>query len=440
MPTLLEKIKSKVAKVGVIGLGYVGLPLAVEKAKAGFQVLGFDILPEKVDKINRGENYIGDVVPEELSTLSQNGHLSATGDFSRIRECDVLAICVPTPLDEFKQPDLSYVVNTAKTIASYLHKDMLVVLESTTYPGTTEEVLLPILSASGLEVGKDFYLAYSPERVDPGNLRYKTKNTPKVVGGCTPLCLEHAKALYEAVLEAPVFTVSSPKEAEMAKILENTFRIVNCALANEMAIVCRKLGVNIWEVIDAAATKPFGFMPFYPGPGVGGHCIPIDPYYLTYKARSVDYHTRLIELAGEINDFMPEYVTSRLQDLLNEQEKPLKNSKILLLGIAYKGDVDDVRESPALKVWSQLEAKGAEVIYHDPYCQFVGRKGQIYHSHPLDKELVKSVDAVVITTAHTRGVDYKMVVAAASIVLDTKNIVTKILRVDPASYPGLHLL
>ena len=440
MSTLLEKIKSKVAKVGVIGLGYVGLPLAVEKAKAGFQVLGFDIQPEKVDKINRGENYIGDVVPEELFTLSQNGHLSATGDFSRIRECDVVTICVPTPLDEFKQPDLSYVVNTAGTIASYLHKDMLVVLESTTYPGTTEEVLLPILSASGLEVGKDFYLAYSPERVDPGNLRYKTKNTPKVVGGCTPLCLEHAKALYEAVLEAPVFTVSSPKEAEMAKILENTFRIVNCALANEMAIVCRKLGINIWEVIDAAATKPFGFMPFYPGPGVGGHCIPIDPYYLTYKARSVDYHTRLIELAGEINDFMPEYVTSRLQDLLNEQEKPLKNSKILLLGIAYKGDVDDVRESPALKVWSQLEAKGAEVIYHDPYCQFVRRKGQIYHSHPLDKELVKSVDAVVITTAHTRGVDYKMVVAAASIVLDTKNIVTKILRVDPASYPGLHLL
>lgn len=440
MPTLLEKIKSKVAKVGVIGLGYVGLPLAVEKAKAGFCVLGFDIQPEKVDKINRGENYIGDVVPEELSTLSQNGHLSATGDFSRIRECDVVTICVPTPLDEFKQPDLSYVVNTAGTIASYLHKDMLVVLESTTYPGTTEEVLLPILSASGLEVGKDFYLAYSPERVDPGNLRYKTKNTPKVVGGCTPLCLEHAKALYEAVLEAPVFTVSSPKEAEMAKILENTFRIVNCALANEMAIVCRKLGINIWEVIDAAATKPFGFMPFYPGPGVGGHCIPIDPYYLTYKARSVDYHTRLIELAGEINDFMPEYVTSRLQDLLNEQEKPLKNSKILLLGIAYKGDVDDVRESPALKVWSQLEAKGAEVIYHDPYCQFVRRKGQIYHSHLLDKELVKGVDAVVITTAHTRGVDYKMVVAAASIVLDTKNIVTKIARVDPASYPGLHLL
>lgn len=440
MSNLLEKIKARVARVGVIGLGYVGLPLAVEKAKAGFYVLGFDIQEDKVEKINRGKNYIGDVVPEDLATLTQNGHLSATGDFSRISECDVLAICVPTPLDQFKQPDLSYVVNTAKTIAPYLHKEMLVVLESTTYPGTTEEVMLPILSASGLKVGKDFYLAYSPERVDPGNLRYKTKNTPKVVGGCTPECLKHAKALYEAVLEAPVFVVSSTKEAEMAKILENTFRIVNCALANEMAIVCRKLGINVWEVIDAAATKPFGFMPFYPGPGVGGHCIPIDPFYLTYKARSVDYHTRLIELAGEINDFMPEYVVSQLQDLLNDSEKPLKNSKILLLGVTYKGNVNDVRESPALKVWNQLEAKGARVIYHDPYCECVRRKGQIYRSHPLDEELVKGVDAVIVTAAHTKGVDYKMVVEAASIVLDTKNVVTKVTGVDLASYPGLHVL
>lgn len=438
--TLLEKIKSKAATVGVIGLGYVGLPLAVEKAKAGFSVLGFDIQKQKVDKINKGENYIGDVVPEDLSTLIQNGHLSATDDFSRIGECDVLTICVPTPLDEFKQPDLSYVVNTAKTIASYLHEDMLIVLESTTYPGTTEEVLLPILSASGLRVGEDFYLAYSPERVDPGNLRYKTKNTPKVIGGYTPKCLEHAKALYEAVLEAPVFAVSSPKEAEMAKILENTFRIVNCALANEMAIVCRKLGINVWEVIEAAATKPFGFMPFYPGPGVGGHCIPIDPFYLTYKARSVDYHTRLIELAGEINDFMPEYVTSRLQDLLNDQEKPLKKSKILLLGVTYKGDIDDVRESPALKVWDQLEAKGAYVFYHDPYCGHVKRKGQIYHSSPLDEELVESADAVVITTAHTKGVDYEMVLEKARLILDTKNIIAKMTGIDPQDCPALHVL
>lgn len=440
MSNLLEKIRARVAKVGVIGLGYVGLPLAVEKAKAGFHVLGFDIQLERVEKINRGENYIGDVVPEDLTTLAQNGHLSATGDFSRIGECDVLTICVPTPLDEFKQPDLSYVVNTAKTIAPHLHKGMLLVLESTTYPGTTEEVLLPILQSSGLRVGSDFYLAYSPERVDPGNARYKTKNTPKVVGGCTPECLKHAKALYEAVLEAPVFAVSSPKEAEMAKILENTFRIVNCALANEMAIVCRKLGINVWEVIDAAATKPFGFMPFYPGPGVGGHCIPIDPFYLTYKARSVDYHTRLIELAGEINDFMPQYVTASLQDLLNDQEKPLKKSKILLLGIAYKGDVDDVRESPALKVWDQLEAKGADVIYHDPYCKSAKRKDRIFRSHALDEELLKNVDAVVVTTAHTRGVDYRMVVEAAPLVLDTKNIVAKSTGIDPASYPGLHIL
>jgi len=440
MPALLEKIKSKTAKVGVIGLGYVGLPLAVEKAKAGFTVLGFDIQQQKVDKISRGENYIGDVVPEELSTLTQNGHLSATADFSRISECDVLAICVPTPLDKFKQPDLSYIINTAQEIVPYLHSEMLVVLESTTYPGTTEEVLLPLLSVNGLKVGQDFYLAYSPERVDPGNLLYKTKNTPKVVGGCTSACLEHARALYEAVLEAPVFTVSSPKEAEMAKILENTFRIVNCALANEMAIVSKKLGINVWEVIDAAATKPFGFMPFYPGPGVGGHCIPIDPFFLTYKARSVDYHTRLIELAGEINDAMPEYVTSRLQDLLNEQEKPLKNSKILLLGVTYKGDIDDMRESPALKVWDQLENKGAQVIYHDPYCEAVNRKGQLYHSCSLNKELLKSMDAILITTAHTKGVDYQMVLEHASLVLDTKNIITKLISINPKDYLQLHIL
>jgi len=440
MSTLYEKITSKSAEVGVIGLGYVGLPLAVEKAKAGFRVLGFDVQREKVDKINRGENYIGDVVPEDLATLTNNGHLSATNDFSRISECDVLAICVPTPLDKFKQPDLSYVVNTANTIEPFMHKDMLVVLESTTYPGTTEEVLLPILSASGLKVGRDFYLAYSPERVDPGNLIYKTKNTPKVVGGCTPECLRHAKALYEAVLQAPVFAVSSPKEAEMAKILENTFRIVNCALANEMAVVCRKLGINIWEVIEAASTKPFGFMPFYPGPGVGGHCIPIDPFYLTYKARSVDYHTRLIELAGEINDYMPEYVVTRLQDLLNDERKPLRESKIMLLGIAYKGDIDDVRESPALKVWDHLEAKGADVVYFDPYCRSVKRKGKIYESCTLNEALLKSSDALVVTTAHTKGVDYSLVLEASPLILDTKNVISKVTGVDIKNCFKLHLL
>jgi len=440
MSTLYEKITTKSAKVGVIGLGYVGLPLAVEKAKAGFRVLGFDIQREKVDKINRGENYIGDVVPEDLATLTKNGHLSATDDFSRIGECDVVAICVPTPLDNFKQPDLSYVVNTADTLSSFMHEDMLVVLESTTYPGTTEEVLLPILSKGGLMVGQDFYLAYSPERVDPGNLLYKTKNTPKVVGGCTPQCLKHAKALYEAVLQAPVFAVSSPKEAEMAKILENTFRIVNCALANEMAVVCRKLGINIWEVIEAASTKPFGFMPFYPGPGVGGHCIPIDPFFLTYKARSVDYHTRLIELAGEINDYMPEYVTARLQDLLNDERKPLRGSKVILLGIAYKGDIDDVRESPALKVWDQLEAKGADVTYFDPYCRSVKRKGKAFESCTLDEDLLKKADAVVVTCAHTKGVDYNLVLEASPLILDTKNVISKMTGVDIKSCPKLHLL
>ncbi len=440
MSTLYEKITTKSAKVGVIGLGYVGLPLAVEKAKAGFRVLGFDIQREKVDKINRGENYIGDVVPEDLATLTKNGHLSATDDFSRIGECDVVAICVPTPLDNFKQPDLSYVVNTADTLSSFMHEDMLVVLESTTYPGTTEEVLLPILSKGGLKVGQDFYLAYSPERVDPGNLLYKTKNTPKVVGGCTPQCLKHAKALYEAVLQAPIFAVSSPKEAEMAKILENTFRIVNCALANEMAIVCRKLGINIWEVIEAASTKPFGFMPFYPGPGVGGHCIPIDPFFLTYKARSVDYHTRLIELAGEINDYMPEYVTARLQDLLNDERKPLRESNVILLGIAYKGDIDDVRESPALKVWEQLEAKGADVTYFDPYCRSVKLKGKAFESCTLGEDLLKNADAVVVTTAHTKGVDYNLVLEVSPLILDTKNIISKVTGVDLKSCPKLHLL
>lgn len=276
--SLFDSIRDKVARVGVIGLGYVGLPLAVEKAKAGFDVLGFDIQKHKVDKVNRGENYIGDVVQEELAELVLQGKLAATSDFSRLQECDVVTICVPTPLDVFKQPDLSYVKNTAEYIARYLKRDMLVILESTTYPGTTEEVIKPILEQSGLKVGEDFYLAFSPERVDPGNKIYKTKNTPKVVGGCTPECTKHAKALYETVLDAPVFAVSSPKEAEMSKILENTFRIVNCALANEVAIICNKMGINVWEVIEAAATKPFGFLPFYPGPGVGGHCIPIDPF------------------------------------------------------------------------------------------------------------------------------------------------------------------
>jgi nucleotide sugar dehydrogenase len=438
--TLLERITNKTAKIGVIGLGYVGLPLAVEKAKAGFNVLGFDIQKEKVDKVNRGENYIGDVVQGELEELVKNGKLSATEDFSRLAECDVIAICVPTPLNVFKQPDLSYIEETGNHLAPYLKKDMLVILESTTWPGTTEEVLKPILEKSGLKVGQDFFLAFSPERVDPGNLIYKTKNTPKVVGGCTPSCTDHARALYEAVLDAPVFAVSSPKEAEMTKILENTFRIVNCALANELAVICDKMGINVWEVIDAAATKPFGFVPFYPGPGVGGHCIPIDPFYLTYRARAAGYHTRFIELAGEINDGMPEYVVNRLGDLLNDCEKPLKNSRILLLGVAYKRDIDDLRESPALRVWDLLERKGALVDYHDPYCPEVKRNGRTFRSKPLTGELVQNCDAAVITTGHKNNVDYKIVIDNAPLVFDTKNIVYQLLKEKPGTFENLHLL
>jgi len=424
--SLYEKIVNRKAKVGVIGLGYVGLPLAVEKAKAGYEVLGFDIQPQKVEMVNRGENYIGDVVDEELKELVEKGKLAATPDFDRISECDVVAICVPTPIDEHKVPDLSYVESTAKEIAKRLHRDMLVVLESTTYPGTTEEVVLPILEGTGFKVGKDFFLAFSPERVDPGNKKFKTKNTPKVVGGVTPECTKHARALYENVLEAPVFTVSSPKAAEMTKILENTFRIVNIALINEMAIVASRMGINIWEVIEAAATKPFGFMPFYPGPGVGGHCIPIDPFYLTYKAREYDWHTRLIELAGEINDFMPEYVVQRLQDILNERGKPLKDSTILVLGVTYKGDVADLRESPALKVIENLVEKHAKVLFFDPLIESFTHKGKEYKRVDLTEDLLKNIDGVVITTAHTKGVDYEFVLKHVPFVYDTKNITKNI--------------
>ena len=437
---LMDKIKSQTANIGVIGLGYVGLPLSVEKAKAGFVVLGFDVQCKKVDMVNRGENYIGDIVPQDLKDLVASGHLSATCDFDRLIECDVIAICVPTPLDKFKQPDLSYIVNSAKEISKRMHKDMLIVLESTTYPGTTEEVVKPILEESGLKVGHDFHLAFSPERVDPGNLRFKTHNTPKVVGGCTPECTEIAKTLYSIVLGAEVFTVSSPKEAEATKILENTFRIVNCALANEMAIVYDKMGINVWEVIAAASTKPFGFIPFYPGPGVGGHCIPLDPFYLTYKAREYDYHTKLIELAGEINDGMPNYVVERLMDILNEHGKALSKSKIMLLGIAYKGDIDDLRESPALKVWEELEKKHAQVVFHDPYCKTAKWKGKEVASVELTEEEIKSCDAVVVTTWHKYKVDYKLILDNAKVVFDTKNAISSALGQEAVEAENLYRL
>ena len=422
---LKERIQDKSAIIGVIGLGYVGLPLAVEKAKAGFKVIGFDIQESKVKMVNEGHNYIGDVVNADLEKIVSDGHLRATVDFDELSDCDVVAICVPTPLDIYKQPDLTYVINSTKDVAKRLHKDMLVVLESTTYPGTTEDVMKPILEETGLVCGKDFYLAFSPERVDPGNLRFKTKNTPKVVGGVGPESTEVAKLLYESVLEAEVFVVSSPKEAEMTKILENTFRIVNIALINEMAVVADKMGINIWEVINAASTKPFGFMPFFPGPGVGGHCIPIDPFYLTYIARKYDYHTRLIELSGEINDSMPEYVVTRVMKALNEQGKCMNGAKVVMLGIAYKEEIEDMRESPALKVLEHLEKNLAHVSVVDPYVREFMWEGEKMKTAPLTEDLIKQADAVIITTAHKKNIDYKMIVENAKYIFDAKNVLSK---------------
>ncbi|WP_271629654.1 nucleotide sugar dehydrogenase [Caldicellulosiruptor sp. DIB 104C] len=417
---LLKKIEEKTAVIGVVGLGYVGLPLAVEKAKAGYKVIGFDIQQKRVDMVNKGQNYIGDVVDKELEQLVKEGRIFATTDYSKIAEVDAVAICVPTPLDKYKQPDISYVVNSTKEIAKYLHKGMLVVLESTTYPGTTEEVVKPVLEESGLVCGQDFFLAFSPERVDPGNKVYNTKNTPKVVGGVTPTCTEIAARLYENVLEGEVFRVSSPKVAEMEKILENTFRNINIALVNEMAILCERMNIDIWEVIEAAKTKPYGFMAFYPGPGLGGHCIPIDPFYLTWKAREYDYHTRLIEIAGEINNYMPEYVVERVMKILNKFKKPLNGSKILVLGVAYKKDIDDIRESPALKVIENFEKENAIVEYNDPYVPNFTYKGKQYTSVDFTAETLGQYDIVVITTDHSKY-DYQFIVDNAKLIFDTRN-------------------
>lgn len=420
--SLYEKILSKEAVVGVIGMGYVGLPLAVEKARAGYKVVGFDIQQKRVDMINRGENYIGDVDDNELRELVQAKKLRATTDFDELGNCDVISICVPTPLDKFKQPDLSYITNSANEIKKRLRKGQLVVLESTTYPGTTEEVVLPILQETGLKVGKDFYLAFSPERVDPGNPRYKTRNTPKVVGGVTPECTKHAVALYENVLEAGVFPVSSPRAAEMTKILENTFRLVNIALVQEMTKVAEKMKINIWEVIDAAATKPFGYMPFYPGPGIGGHCIPIDPFYLVYKAKEYDLHMMLVEVAGEISDGMPYYVVDRLTDILNERKQCLNGRNILLLGVTYKGNIDDLRESPALKVIEILEKKKANVFYYDPFVPEFTHNGKHYKRIELTEENLRMMDGAIVTSGHTIGTDYEFVAKHVPFVFDTKNV------------------
>ncbi|MDK2885678.1 MAG: hypothetical protein PWP54_236 [Thermosipho sp. (in: thermotogales)] len=424
--SLYEKIQEKKAVVGVMGLGYVGLPLAVEKARAGYKVIGFDIQQKRVDLINKGINYIVDVNDEELKNFVEEGLITATTNFDKLKDCDIISICVPTPLDKFKQPDLSYIIQTSEDISKRLRKGQLIILESTTYPGTTEEIVLPILKKSGLEVGKDFYLAFSPERVDPGNNRFKTRNTPKVVGGVTEECTRHAKALYENVLEAPVFSVSSPRAAEMSKILENTFRLVNIALVQEMTKVAEKMNVNIWEVIDAASTKPFGYMPFYPGPGIGGHCIPIDPFYLAFKAKEYDLHLMLVEVAGQIADDMPYYVVQRLGDILNDHKKPLNGSKILVLGVAYKGNIDDLRESPALKVIEILEKKKAEVYYFDPFVPEFEHNGKKYKSIDLNEEILRKMDGAIITAGHTIGVDYMKVIKYVPFIFDTKNTLKEI--------------
>ena len=424
---LLRKINNKKAKVGVVGLGYVGLPLAVEKANAGYETIGFDIQNSKVNMVNNGENYIGDVVDDELKELVQVGKLKATDDFTFIRDVDTVCICVPTPLDLYKQPDLSYVINSTKEVSKYLKRGMLVILESTTYPGTTEEVLKPILEESGLKCGEDFFLAFSPERVDPGNKHYNTKNTPKVVGGCTEACTEIAAALYGNVLEGEIHRVSSPAVAEMEKILENTFRNINIALANEMAILCNRMGIDVWEVIDAAKTKPYGFMPFYPGPGLGGHCIPLDPFYLEWKAKEYDYHTKLIQTSGIINDSMPEFVLENIMKILNRHKKALNGSKVLVMGLAYKNDIDDYRESPAFKVIELLEYNGAEVVVNDPYCSEAKYKGKKYYSVDW-KEVIDDADIVVITTNHS-CYEYDEIVERAKVVYDTRN-ATKNVKVN----------
>jgi len=422
---LKERIEKRQARVAVIGLGYVGLPLSVEKAKAGFFVTGIDRNPERVAQVNRGENYIGDVVAEDLLGAVESGHLKATTDFSVVGDADVVAVCVPTPLDKNKQPDTSFIEHVVEQSLPHLRAGQLVVLESTTYPGTTEEIILPRIESRGFKVGEDIHLAFSPERVDPGNAKFKTGNTPKIVGGMTPACTDAAATLYEQILESSVCRVSSPRVAEMAKLLENVFRIVNISLVNELALLSERMGIDIWEVIEAAKTKPFGYMPFYPGPGLGGHCIPLDPFYLSWKAREYDFSTRFIELAGEINDVMPYHVIERTMEILNGQGKALRGSRVLILGMAYKKDIDDVRESAALKVADRLLAHGAELTYHDPHVEAVRLHDGQMESQALTEGLLEAQDLVLIMTAHS-AVDYKFVCDRAKLVFDTRNATTGI--------------
>ncbi len=416
---LKEKLQSREARLAVIGLGYVGLPLCMEFARSGFHVVGIDTDAEKVRLLGEGESYIQDVPAERIRDALDAGTFEATSDFSALQTVDAVDICVPTPLRKTRDPDISYVRAAVGEIARYLHPQMLVILDSTTYPGTTDEVILASLEKTGLKVGEDFYLAFSPERVDPGNEEWNTRNIPKVVGGVTPACTEHAALLYAQTL-GPVVPVSSTKVAEMVKLLENTFRSVNIGLVNEVALMCDRMGIDVWEVIDAAATKPFGFMPFYPGPGLGGHCIPIDPFYLSWKAKESGFEARFIELAGVINGSMPYHVVSKIVDSLNESGKPVKGSKILLLGVAYKEDIDDVREAPSLDIMKLLREKGAILSYSDPFVSILHQGGFSLSNQELTPELLADVDCIVITTTHS-AVDYQAVVDAGTPIVDTRN-------------------
>jgi UDP-N-acetyl-D-glucosamine dehydrogenase len=415
---LEEKIRTGEARLGTLGLGYVGLPLSVEFAAGGLRVTGFDLSPEKVAAVNRGESYIRDVASERVRGLVSEGRLRASTDFEELAACDAVIICVPTPLSKTKDPDLTMVVEATRRIGERLRAGQLVVLESTTYPGTTEELILPLLSGRGLTVGESFFLAFSPERTDPGNPKYGTRNTPKIIGGMTPACTRMALALYARAVDT-VIAVSSTQTAEMVKLLENTFRSVNIGLVNEVALMCERLGVDVWEVIEAAASKPFGFMPFYPGPGLGGHCIPIDPLYLSWKLKTLNYRARFIELAGEINSEMPEHVCDRVARALNDRERSVKGSRVLVLGVTYKRDVDDVRESPALDILRILESRGARVAYNDPQVPELQWNGTVLRSEEL-MPAVRAADVVVIVTDHS-AYPYRDIVENAAVVVDTRN-------------------
>ena len=431
---LLQKIQERSATLAIVGLGYVGLPLAVEFARAGLRVVGIDVDARKVQAIASGESYIPDVASTLLAELVQSGRLSATQDYRALRDVDAVSICVPTPLNKTRDPDMSYVVDAASHVAEHAHSGLLIVLESTTYPGTTEEILLPRLQAAGFKVGTDVFLAFSPERIDPGNTRYGVRNTPKVVGGATPACNEVVTALYALAVET-VVPVSSMRAAEMVKLLENTFRAVNIGLVNEMALMCDKLDVDVWEVIEAAATKPYGYMRFTPGPGIGGHCIPIDPLYLSWKLKSLNYTARFIELADSINSRMPVYVVSLVADALNDQGRALNGSRVLVLGVAYKKDSDDVRESPALDLMSELVARKASVAYHDPHVAQLTLAGQTWTSEPLTPAQLGAADCVVVATDHS-GLDWALVRAHARVIVDTRNA----LRGQPLDGPGARVI